>query len=408
MRILIVSDYGHVNGGAAKVAIDSALALAEEGCEVVFIYGVGPQDEALTDSTVECVHAEVEDVWTVSSAFEAARSAIWNEPARRELSRIFSAFATPNSVIHVHQWSKGFSPAVFAAARDVGRPVFLSGHDYFAVCPNGAYFLYGANAPCTKKPMSSGCLITGCDRISAKHKAVRVARHALLTRHLARLDDLTMVHVSEFSRSVAEPLTAVPAAHATVPNFAPPQRIEPVEPWRSGTALYCGRITAEKGCGLFAEAARTAGVKAQLLGDGPMRAELEADYPEHEFLGWRGADGVDAAFAGARVLVLPSLWYETFGLVVLEALGAGLPVIVSADTGAAEYVRHGETGWVIPRGDEQALAAALSEAMADDARIKAMSARARELGAPLELSRHGHVRALINLYREALSRRAAA
>lgn len=69
-----------------------------------------------------------------------------------------------------------------------------------------------------------------------------------------------------------------------------------------------------------------------------------------------------AAYQEADVLVLPTL-HDGFGFVVAEAMACGLPVITTDRCGAAEWLRQGESGWVIPAGDVEQLAAAMEEAM---------------------------------------------
>lgn len=82
------------------------------------------------------------------------------------------------------------------------------------------------------------------------------------------------------------------------------------------------------------------------------------------------------AYAAAHALVLPS-WEDGFGLVVLEAMAAGLPVVVSDRTGAAECVTHGEDGLVVHAGDVDGLAQALCHLAEDRDRTAAMGLAAR-------------------------------
>lgn len=104
-----------------------------------------------------------------------------------------------------------------------------------------------------------------------------------------------------------------------------------------------------------------------IVGDGTMRAALQARarvlVPGAcvRFAGWR-SDAAQILF-GADVFVLPSLW-EGFGLVLLEAMAARLPVIASAVGAIPEIVIEGETGRLVPPGDEIALADALSALLA--------------------------------------------
>lgn len=99
-----------------------------------------------------------------------------------------------------------------------------------------------------------------------------------------------------------------------------------------------------------------------IAGDGPLRAELEAEAnalgldASARFLGWQhDAPRLMSAF---DVLLLPSLW-EGFGLVILEAMSRQVPVVASAVSAIPEIVVHGETGLLIPPRDVDALAAAL-------------------------------------------------
>jgi len=76
---------------------------------------------------------------------------------------------------------------------------------------------------------------------------------------------------------------------------------------------------------------------------------------------------VMAAWARSLIGIVPSVWAEPFGLVVLEAMAAGRPVIASNIGGPADIVRDEETGLLVPPGDPRALRAALARLIADPA-----------------------------------------
>jgi glycosyltransferase involved in cell wall biosynthesis len=95
-------------------------------------------------------------------------------------------------------------------------------------------------------------------------------------------------------------------------------------------------------------------------------------------LGLRCAPGDPrAAYQRAELLVLPTL-EDGFGFVVAEAMASGLPVIVTDCCGAAEWVRPGESGWIVPGGDAGALASAIEDATRRRNDLRAMGQRARE------------------------------
>lgn len=119
-----------------------------------------------------------------------------------------------------------------------------------------------------------------------------------------------------------------------------------------------------------------------LVGDGPLRAALTAYSIENAltadltFAGFQNQAALPDYYAAADVLVLPSR-SETFGIVVLEAMHAGLPVIASAGVGAAEdLVLPGRTGAVFPTGDRAALCQAMHTLAAPSVRAK-LSPQAR-------------------------------
>jgi glycosyltransferase involved in cell wall biosynthesis len=82
--------------------------------------------------------------------------------------------------------------------------------------------------------------------------------------------------------------------------------------------------------------------------------------------GWHGHDDLPLGFNAADVVVLPSV-HESFGQVLVEGMACGLPVIAVNAHGPATIVDPGETGWLVPPDDEDALCAALVEVVNDDA-----------------------------------------
>jgi glycosyltransferase involved in cell wall biosynthesis len=113
--------------------------------------------------------------------------------------------------------------------------------------------------------------------------------------------------------------------------------------------LYVGRLSREKGLDMLAPLSRHleyAGVphRLVLVGDGPMRRELEAACPDAVFTGTLAADDVATAMASSDVFAFPSRT-DTAGNVVLEAQASGLPVLVSQAGGPRENIRAGESGF---------------------------------------------------------------
>ncbi|QYK42474.1 MAG: glycosyltransferase family 4 protein [Paracoccaceae bacterium] len=149
-----------------------------------------------------------------------------------------------------------------------------------------------------------------------------------------------------------------------------------------------GRLAAQKGFGLLVQALAKAvprhpGLRLTLVGDGPLRGQLahavaEAGIADRVvFAGWQDEPGVHAALAQAHALIVPS-FAEGLPVVIMEAMAAGRPVIATAIAGVPELVVPGETGWLVPAGDADALATAIdSLAATAPERLEAMGAAAR-------------------------------
>jgi glycosyltransferase involved in cell wall biosynthesis len=144
---------------------------------------------------------------------------------------------------------------------------------------------------------------------------------------------------------------------------------------------FAGRLTAQKALPSLLEAlARVRVGRLLLLGEGPELPGLEARVAtlglgtRVRFLGAGDRDAVLRLFAGADVAILPSAW-ENAPHTVVEALAVGTPVIATAVGGVPEVVRDGVNGLLVPPGDADALAEALSR-IGEDAAVRAALAEA--------------------------------
>lgn len=236
-----------------------------------------------------------------------------------------------------------------------------------------------------------------CDRIAAGGYDVvhnnSLHRYPLRRARIGEVPTVTSLHVPPFdalhwfvkdSAGPAHRLTVTSAGqlHAWWPDGPPPQAsvlhngIDPgAWPFRTtgdGSAVWCGRITANKGTHLAVQAARRAGIPLTLFGAVEDPAYWEAQV--RPLLGGaiRHGGHLRAAELGlelgrASVFLFTPCWDEPFGLVAIEAMACGLPV-ASLDRGAAREV-IAEAGVFAPAGDTVALAAAIPSAMAIDRRI---------------------------------------
>ncbi len=389
MRIVVVADHAHINGGQTKVAIESALGLAGRGHAVTYFAAVGPADPRLAAAGIETVVLGQTDVGRARSLARFGVQWLWNRPAAAALRALLAACDPRDSVVHVHAWAKALSPSIGPVLQASPVPAVFTMHEYSLACPNGGFYDYPVSQACPRRPMSAACVAHDCDSRGYARKLMRVGRHGLMQRTGMIASAAAIVTISALQRAALAPYLP---AHTHWYHIGNPIDAEPLgrkPAGDPGAFAFVGRLSPEKGPALFGEAARQLGQRAVFVGDGPLRAELEARFPEAAFAGWHDPAGTRAALRGARALVFPSVWYEGQPLTVLESLALGTPVIVSDLCAGREAVRDGETGLWFHSGDGDALAQAMTR-LSDDAVARRMSDAAYDAywAEPLTLDRH--------------------
>lgn len=390
MDVVVAYDYAHVNGGAAKVAIAGACGLAAKGHHVRFFAPVGPADPSLAAAGVEATALRQADLIGEANRLKAARNGIWNVAAARALKRLLATVDPTRGVVLQHGWAKAMSPACERVIAGSGLPSVYYMHEYFAACPNGAFFDFGAGENCTRRPMSLSCLTANCDARNYGHKLYRVARHAAfsgpgrLRKNLART-----VYISGTQLDAMRPYLPADGQTQFAPNPVDVVNVGPAVIADDAPFLFAGRFSREKGPLIAAEAAAAASADIAFVGAGELEPDLRQASPDATFQGWRDSQGVAAAMRASRALVFPSLWLECQPLIVLEAMAHGLPAMVSSTSAAAEFVVDGETGLHVPPGDIPAWTAAFRRLEdVDEARRMGREAHRRYWAAPHTIERH--------------------
>lgn len=331
-----------------------------------------------------------------------AAGTIWSSRTSREISAAIREFRP--DVIHVHNTFPLISPSLYWAADAERIPVVQTLHNFRLLCPQAMFLREGRICEsCLGRAPLPG-MIHGCYRDSRTQTA---AAGAMLTVHRAlgtwRRAVTRYIALNEFCRDkfVAGGLPA--ERIAIKPNFVdhgPPDEIA-----REGF-LFVGRLSSEKGLPTLLDAvARLPGAQLRVAGEGPEAAVLQG-VTGVAWLGRLAAEGVRRQMNAAAALVVPSISYETFGLVVIEAFACGTPVIASRIGALAGLVEDGITGLLFEPGNAADLAEKMKWALAHPAEMAQMGRNAR-----LEYERSHtadrNYRLLMNIYQEAIDARRA-
>ncbi len=320
---------------------------------------------------------------TVRTAWDRMRTAAqvpYSLSARRRIATEIQAVRP--DIVHVHNFFPLLTPSVYDACRAARRPVVQTLHNYRLLCLNGMFSRNGGVCEdCLRTPVPWPGVVHACYRGSRGGSA---AVAAMLTLHRALRTWAEKIDVyiapTDFARS-AFIRGGLPSEKIVVkPHFVDP---DPGPGEGAGRyALFVGRLSPEKGLAtlLAAWECLAERIPLKIVGDGPLASQVAMATRRNasvEWLGQQPPDRVRACMKDARVLLFPSLVYETFGMVIAEAYAAGLPVIASDGGSATSLVAHGRTGLLFRRGDPADLAAKVTWLWAHPEERAALSRAAR-------------------------------
>ena len=267
-------------------------------------------------------------------------------------------------VVHVHNTLPLLSPAVHAAAHAEGVPTVQTLHNYRLVCPVATLFRDGHPCEdCVGRTIAWPGVLHACYRGSRAQTATVAG---MLAFHRARRtwwrDVDRFIALTDFARGRLL-AGGLPGERIEVkPNFVAAEDGS-ASGGRGTHHLFLGRLVPEKGVRTLLAALSRAdgGVTCRFAGTGPLEGEVRAAAGEGVVpLGQLDRRSVLRELRGARALVLPSVWYEGFPVVLVEAYASGVPVIASRIGSLAELVSDGETGLLVEPGSASDLARALS------------------------------------------------
>ena len=349
---------------------------------------------------------ETLDDSTTVGRLRAAAEALWSARAARRVRRLVSE-AEP-AIVHVHNTFAVLSPSIYRALGDWPGGLVQSVHNYRFACPSANFFRDGQPCyDCLGRLLAWPGMVHGCYRGSRIASAVAAGTIATAraTRAWARVDRFVAP-----SHAVARLLAAagIPEERVRVkPNFV----LHDPGAGRPGDAfLFAGRLAIEKGVEtlLAAWSMLADPPPLRIAGVGPLETlvrEVASRVPSVTYLGELEPADVRVEMRQAAALVFPSLWSEPFGLSIIEAFAAGIPVLAARAGAPAELVEDGRTGRLFEPSDPVALAAVVDAARRRPGELAEMGAAARRRYLDRYTGDANH-EALLVIYNDVLADRA--
>lgn len=359
----------HIPSGEDWVVDAEALALQRAGHEVVKLARLW--DHFASSGLRGLAHAAVRSVWNPGAVRDVRRACIEHAP----------------DLVHVHNTFPSFSPGVFWPAHRRAPTVFTV-HNYRALCAAAVVSRNGHPCfECLEKRSVLPALRYGCyrkSRVSTLAPALMIATHRALETWIRNVDAFAVL--SRYQRQVLVEAGWPEQRIHVKPNFCGDPGSPVPWPDREPAVVFAGRLSPEKGAAVLIEAWHRWGAAApvlRILGSGPQEGDLQAlarsgpAGARIEFHGHVEARATLGHIARARLTVVPSIWAETFSLVVAQSFAAGTPVAVSDFGALPELVEEG-AGIRFALGDPASLHQAVAAHWEGD-RLARFGAAARRI-----------------------------
>lgn len=390
MKILMIHNHyrSSAPSGEDTVFDNESALLQEAGHEVV-------KYERFSD--------ELEGI-NFPSKLGAAAGSIWSSKTYREIEELLRVYSP--DVAHFHNTFPLISSSAYAACNRRSIPVVQTMHNYRSICSNGLLLRNGKVCEsCLSLPFWPA-LINRCYRDSYGASFVAALAISVNRRRNVFEDSVSkIIALTEFAKSrlvrggIPEDMVCVKPNSIGVPECA--------EYSKGGYALYVGRLSAEKGLQQLMNSWRTLRhVPLRIVGDGPllerMQTQVQVESLPVTFLGHLSHSETIRQIGAAEFLVVPSVWYEGFPMVVLEAFAVGTLVIASAIGGLQEIVKNEHSGLLFEPANEESIIEVISRAIESESLRQSLTENAKKDFAA-KYSNERNLSRLIEIYQSCIN-----
>jgi glycosyltransferase involved in cell wall biosynthesis len=286
----------------------------------------------------------------LSGKASAFRESIYSHQAAREMEALLSKETF--DIVHAHNLFPLFSTSVLAVCQQRHVPVVFHCHSFFLTCPIGYHFHNGKICRKCLRGNSFWCLLHNCR--GNLLESISIGLQHAAARKMGIFSTLVDCYITpaNFGRNWLLD-SGIPADQVVqIANPIPIHEIA-ADPASGDYIAFAGRFSPEKGFATLLAAIQKTGLPLHVAGEFPQSAMCGAKIVCRGFL---SGPALDAFYRGARFLVVPSIWFETFALVAGEAMSHGIPVIASRIGALQEVVDDNRTGLLFNPGDADDLA----------------------------------------------------
>ena len=403
MKILMVNKFLYPRGGCETYMLNLAEELKAQGHEVEYF---GMYDEKNTVGNSAGLYTTNMDFHSKGlSRFLYPFKIIYSKEAKKKLGKVLDNFKP--DIVHMNNINFQLTPSVIYAVKKRNIPLVQTVHDYQMICPNHLLYSFNETKPCERciKGSKFNCFKHSCIH-GSKAKSLIGAIEAKLYSILKTYKkvDLYVCPSRFLENKLLSASDLYKGKTFTIHNFIEkkpiPQKVEEQKPY----VAFASRLSMEKGVDLLAEVAKLLpDYPFVVAGNGP-DDECLKNIPNVEMKGFLTGDELVSLIANAKLMILPSVWYENCPLNILETHSFGVPVITMNSGGMAELVDHGKTGMLIDEPTPEAVAQAIKKCFDDKEFYDNLKANSEERGKEIiEVGDYCNI--LVEKYKDIINKR---
>ncbi|MDR0834539.1 MAG: glycosyltransferase [Candidatus Symbiothrix sp.] len=364
MKILQINKYFYHKGGSESVFFNTIDLLKEHGHEVHCLAIKNPKNLLSDDSSYFIDYPEMSETGFVGK-LKNSLAFFYNREAKKKIEQLIRN--QQPDVAHIHLLFNGLSVSILPVLKKYNIPVVMTVHDYRLLCP--AYlFLDGSGTICEKcrDGHYGHCIQKKCSRRG--HIIDTMLCLDMYFRNLCfpihkYVDKFIFISNFTFDKH-ADYNPIYKEKGVRLYNFVKPVEINSTNAQASPEKyyLYYGRLSREKGLLTLVDAVKNMNIKLKIAGIGNA-LDYILDLPQNiEILGFKTGVELQDLIRNAYFVIVPSEWYETFGLTVVEPQVLGVPVIGARIGAIPELIKENENGFLFEVGNAVALRQAIEKA----------------------------------------------
>lgn len=314
MKILLVHNYYQYYGGEETYFHSLTKLLRKKGHKVILYTKDSKNIKTFWDKT------------------KAGIGLFWNKEIERELSQILKE--QKPDIAHFNNIYPLIGGTAYRVCEKYNIPIIQHIHNYRFMCPKGILFREGKVCElCVKKSIPFYSILFGCyhqSRIASLFFSLAYFFHRSILHTFDKIN--LSIFPSKFTKNYYLKNLNIPKKKAIViPYFINNEEKKVKKVKRKDYFLFVGRLSEEKGIMQLLEVFKTLPKeKLVVIGDGPLRKKVKSyrKYKNITFVGFLSQNKISKYIEKAKAVIIPSIWYEVFPLVSLEALSQNTPILI--------------------------------------------------------------------------------